>query len=68
MTPISSVMQRSRSGPSKLDAVVEIVFRLQHLVARQLLLARHLERGLELAGVEIGAADVADLAPSISFS
>ena len=42
--------------------VVEIVFRLQHLVARQRFLRGDLQCRRQLAGVEIGRAGVADLA------
>ena len=42
--------------------VVEIVFRLQHLVARQAAQLRHVERRPQLAGIEVGRADGADLA------
>ena len=44
------------------EAVVEIVLRLQHLVARQRLQAGDIERRPQLGGIEIGGAGMADLA------
>ena len=54
----AQIMQRSIEGRT----VVEIVFRLQHRIARQVSKACDIQRGAQLAGIEVGGADVADLA------